>query len=206
MTQQVQQPQGRTSHFDAAKVIVETLQGLDKTSQALAMRFAAETLGLQSATVTETPAAPVMQPSAAASPQGSGGATHSTDIKQFTAAKAPKSDQQFAAIAAYFYRFEAPEAQRKDTIDADSLLEAARLAGRKRPGNPRFTLNNAKNSGYLDVASTGKYRINSVGENLVAMALPGNASEGSPARRAGKKKSGKKKTSGKTAKAAKLRR
>ena len=100
MTQQVQQPQGRTSHFDAAKVIVETLQGLDKTSQALAMRFAAETLGLH----METPAAPVMQP-LAASPQGSGGATHSTDIKQFTAAKAPKSDQQFAAIAAILLPF-----------------------------------------------------------------------------------------------------
>jgi hypothetical protein len=201
MTQQAQQPQGKTSHFDAAKVIVETLQGLDKTSQALAMRFAAETLGLQSAAVTETSAVSVIP-----SPQGGGGVTHSTDIKQFTAAKAPKSDQQFAAVAAYFYRFEAPEAQRKDTIDADSLLEAARLAGRKRPGNPRFTLNNAKNSGYLDVAATGKYRINSVGENLVAMALPGNASEGSPGRTAGKKKLGKKKTAGKTAKTAKRHR
>lgn len=205
MTQQAQQTQGKTSHFDAAKVIVETLQGLDRTSQALAMRFAAETLGLQSAAVTETPAAPVTPASTSPSLQGGGGATHSTDIKQFTAAKAPKSDQQFAAVAAYFYRFEAPEAQRKDTIDADSLLEAARLAGRKRPGNPRFTLNNAKNSGYLDIATTGKYRINSVGENLVAMALPGNASEGSPARSAGKKKFGKKKAAGKTAKTAKLR-
>jgi hypothetical protein len=97
-----------------------------------------------------------MPPSLAASLLGSGGATHSTDIKQFTAAKAPKSDQQFAAVAAYFYRFEAPEAQRNDRIDADSLLEAARLAGRKRSGNPRFTLNNARNSGYLDVATAGK--------------------------------------------------
>ena len=32
------------------------------------------------------------------------------DIRQFTAAKAPKSDQQFAVVVAYFYRFEAPEA------------------------------------------------------------------------------------------------
>src|SRR5882724_1577315 len=161
MAQQAQQPQGKTSHFDAAKIIVETLQGLDKGSQALAMRFAAETLGLQSAALTETPVAPVVPPFTGALPPGSGGATHSTDIKQFTAAKAPKSDQQFAAVAAYFYRFEAPEAQRKDTIDADSLLEAARLAGRRRPGNPRFTLNNAKNSGYLNGATTRKYRINS---------------------------------------------
>lgn len=205
MTQQAQQPQDKKSHFDAAKVIVETLQGMDKTSQALAMRFAAETLGLQSASVTHPPATSVMPASTSSAPPSSGGATHLTDIKQFTAAKAPKSDQQFAAVVAYFYRFEAPEAQRKDTIDADSLLEAARLAGRKRPGNPRFTLNNAKNAGYLDVAATGKYRINSVGENLVAMALPGNGSESSPARSAGKKKIGKKKTSRKTPKTAKSR-
>ncbi len=205
MTQQAQQSQGKTSHFDAAKVIVETLQGLDKTSQVLAMRFAAETLGLQSASVTQTPAAPVFPASTPPSPPGSGGATHSTDIKQFTAAKAPRSDQQFAAVVAYFYRFEAPEAQRKDTIDAESLLEAARLAGRKRPGNPRFTLNNAKNAGYLDVATTGKYRINSVGENLVAMALPGISSETSPARSASKKNIGKKKAARKTAKTAKPR-
>jgi hypothetical protein len=39
-----------------------------------------------------------MPPSLAASLLGSSGATHSTDIKQFTAAKAPKSDQQFAAV------------------------------------------------------------------------------------------------------------
>ena len=45
MTQQAQQAQGKTTHFDAAKIIVETLQGLDKTSQALAMRFAAKLWG-----------------------------------------------------------------------------------------------------------------------------------------------------------------
>ena len=139
MTQPAQQAQDKTTHFDAAKTIVETLQGLDKPSQLLAMRFAAETLGLQSASVTQTPVTPVMPASTSASSSDTVGAPHSMDIKQFTAAKAPKSDQQFAAVVAYFYRFEAPEAQRKDTLDADSLLEAARLAGRKRPGNPRFT-------------------------------------------------------------------
>jgi hypothetical protein len=208
MTQQAQQPQDKKSHFDAAKVIVETLQGMDKTSQALAMRFAAETLGLQSASVTQTPPAPVMPVSTSASPPSSGGTTHLTDIKQFTAAKAPKSDQQFAAVVAYFYRFEAPETERQDTIDAESLLKAARLAGRKPRftiKKARFTLNNAKNAGYLDGVTTGKYRINSVGENLVAMALPGNGSENSSARSSGKKKIGKKKTARKTAKTAKSR-
>src|SRR5690606_21683225 len=69
-----------------------------------------------------------------------GGATIgglSTDIKSFIAAKAPKSDQQFASAVAYFYRFEAPPAERRDSINGDVLQEAARLAGRKRLSNPR---------------------------------------------------------------------
>ncbi|MCC6139009.1 MAG: hypothetical protein IT389_00175 [Nitrospira sp.] len=198
MTQQAQQAQGKTTHFDAAKIIVETLQGLDKTSQALAMRFAAETLGLQSAPVTQSPVASGISTSTHAPPPSSDGAARLTDIKQFAAQKSPKSDQQFAAVVAYFYRFEAPDTQRKDTIDADFLLEAARLAGRKRPS--RYALNNAKNAGYIDSVSAGKFRINAVGENLVAMTLPGNGSESSPARIARKKKSGKTKAQKTTSK------
>ena len=200
MTQQSQQPADDKSHFDAAKKIVESLQGLDKASQALAMRFAAETLGLQLTPTSHMPIATVPPtPLGVLTPSGT---PHSMDIKQFTVAKAPKSDQQFAAVVAYFYRFEAAEAQRRESIDADLLLEAARLAGRKRPSNARFTLNNAKNSGYLDATTAGKYRINSVGENLVAMALPGNTSESSSSENSKKKKLNKK-TARKLAKAAK---
>jgi hypothetical protein len=101
-----------------------------------------------------------------------GGGTGATDIKSFIAAKSPKSDNQFAAAVAYFYRFEAPPAERRDSINGDALQEAARLAGRKRLANPRVTLNNAKAAGYLDGASPGEFTINSVGENLVAMTLP----------------------------------
>jgi len=192
MTQQSQQSADRKSHFDAAKEIVESLQGMDKTSQTLAMRFAAETLGLQSVSLPHA-SSPSTLTTALASPAPVAGTPHSTDIKQFTVAKAPKSDQQFAAVVAYFYRFEAPETQRRDTIDPEFLLEAARLAGRKRPSNARFTLNNAKKAGYLDGASAGKFRINSVGENLVAMTLPGNNPETFSPRKSGKKKVSRKK-------------
>jgi hypothetical protein len=178
-----QQPT-ETSVFDAAKTIVEALKGLDKSSQALAIRFASESLGLSGvATQTTpplTPQSPVFLPDVR-------GATHSTDIKQFTAAKDPKSDQQFAAVAAYFYRFEAAESARKDTIDAKTVREAARLAGRRQAKNWAFTLTNAKNSGYLDSAGAGHYRINSVGENLVAIGLPGDESETSAKRRSTRK-------------------
>jgi hypothetical protein len=180
----VSQQQTETSVFDAAKMIVEALKGLDKSSQSLAIRFASESLGLSGVAMQTTQ--PVGPPSQISQPEVRG-ATHSTDIKQFTAAKAPKSDQQFAAVAAYFYRFEAAESARKDTIDANTMREAARLAGRRQAKNWAFTLTNAKNSGYLDSAGSGQYRINSVGENLVAIGLPGDTSEASVKRRSTRK-------------------
>src|SRR5262249_35659764 len=165
-------------------MIVEALKGLDKSSQALAIRFATESLGLSGVAMQTT--SPVGPPSQISQSEVRG-ATHSTDIKQFTAAKAPKSDQQFAAVAGYFYRFEAAESARKDTIDANTMREAARLAGRRQAKNWAFTLTNAKNSGYLDSAGSGQYRINAVGENLVAIGLPGDTSEASVKRRSTRK-------------------
>ena len=174
------QQQQETSIFDAAKAIVEALKGLDKPSQSIAIRFASESLGLSGLVMQASPSA--LASSLQMSQPGLRGATHSTDIKQFTAVKAPKSDQQFAAVAAYFYQFEASESDRKDTIDANTLKEAARLAGRRQAKNWGFTLTNARNAGYLDSAGSGQYRINSVGENLVAIALPGDNSESTPKR------------------------
>lgn len=196
MTTPSDTPHSTSGLFDAAKVIVEALSKLDKPTQALAMKFAAETLGLKAPEVALTASKSESVEPAELHPPSGGGPTHSTDIKQFTAAKSPRSDQQFAAVVAYFYRFEAPEDQRRDTIDADGLVEAARLAGRRRPAKAIFTLNNAKNAGYLDSTGSGEFRINSVGENLVAMALPGddNGDSGKPKRKKSTKKKSAKKT------------
>ena len=99
--------------------------------------------------------------------------TSTKDLKSFVAMKKPKSDAQFAATVAYFYRFEAPPDRRKNEIDAATLQDACRLAGRKRLQHPSMTLNNAKNVGLIDRGSeSGRYTINTVGENLVAMTLP----------------------------------
>ena len=181
-----QQPSPVTNVFDAAKAIVETLKDVDKQLQAQAIRFACESLGVDSPVQGRPMAGSSSMP---APPSPSANPTHSTDIKQFTAAKAPKSDQQFAAVVAYFYRFEASEPERRETIDAKALEDAARKAQRKRPSNARMTLTNAKNAGYLDLVGRGDYKINSVGENLVAMTLPGNNSE-APARRGARKGTG----------------
>lgn len=174
------------SPLDAAQKIVAELQGMAPEHQTLALKFALETLSLK---LPMTPgshvlaASPVPTPAEPTLPAVGG---HSTNVKAFTSLKAPKSDQQFAAVVAYFYQFEAPPEQRQEVIDVETMKNAARLAGRKQAPQWRFTLQNAKNAGYLDAAGDGKYKLSSVGENLVAINLPGNAGGGAVGK--GKKK------------------
>jgi hypothetical protein len=119
------------------------------------------------------------------------------DLKTFVNSKNPKNDIQFAATVAYFYRFEAPPEQRRNEIDAVILQDACRLAGRERFKRPRVTLNNAKNQGLLDRGSeAGKFTVNTIGENLVAMTLPsqsGGSAQGKKPRKPAKKSARKKK-------------
>ncbi|MGA7726268.1 MAG: hypothetical protein WCA95_13410 [Opitutaceae bacterium] len=176
------------NELDAAKMIVVALKGLQKTQQERAIRYASETLGLSPVqpVPTHIPAHIVEQPSGGHPPDHS--AKRAVDIKQFSESKAPKSDNQFAAVVAYYYRFEAPVEQRRDSIDDAVLRDAARLVVRKRPS--RMTLNNAKNRGYLDAIGGGSFRINTVGENLVAVTLPNR--DDKPRKKAVKNKGSKK--------------
>jgi hypothetical protein len=157
--------------FDTAKAIFEKLKDVPAERRKRILSWVAEGLGveLRQPAPAHNPQPPAHPPPPPAPPAAQGG----TDIKTFVAAKAPKSDMQFAATVAYYYRFEAPPAQRHDSINGISLQEATRLAGRARMSNPNKTLNNAKTAGYLDSESAGEFTINSVGENLVAMTLPG---------------------------------
>lgn len=166
--------------FEAAKAVFQQLRDLPRERQERVLRWVAEGLGLRPPVAAsrsgegspEAPGAP--PPSTVAAPSGAPSAT-STDIKSFIATKKPSSDQQFATAVAYYYRFEAPPAQRREVINTEILQEAARLAGRKRLPRPLVTLNNAKRQGYLDSTNRGEFSINTVGENLVAMTLPAGA-------------------------------
>jgi hypothetical protein len=186
------------SPLDAAQKIVAELTGMKAEQQSLALKFAMETLGLKPPMATPSSAAvPSTQPPPPTLPHLASGADHSTDIRSFTAMKAPKSDQQFTAVVAYFYQFEAKPEDRKDVIDAEVMREAARLAGRAQVARWNMTLTNAKNAGYLDGAGNGKFKLSSVGENLVAITLP----DGSP----GQSKNNKARSKKKPAKKARLK-
>ncbi len=162
------------SPLDAAQKIVAELTGMIPEQQALALKFATETLELAvHAAISAVTKAPVQSPQLSPLHVVSG-AGHSPDIKSFTSMKAPKSDQQFAAVVAYFYQFESKAEERTDAIDAEVMRNAARLVNRPQAPQWTMTLNNAKNAGYLDTAGSGKFKLSSVGENLVAITLPSN--------------------------------
>ena len=176
--------------LEALRTVVAALTPFKQPDQERIIRWAKEKLGLSA----DTRLAETQQPSGggasgthlAATPQ------HGMTIKHFVEQKSPKSENQFAAVVAYYHRFEASGAERKDTIVAGDLLEACRKANTKRIKNPQQTLINAHHGGLLDKTGHGEYTINSVGENLVAMALPGSADGGKLATGRKRSKSGKK--------------
>lgn len=160
--------------LDAVRTIVAALQTFDAKDQERIIRWAREKLGLLYSVDATLPTAPSNFPVTSTTLSTN---VHrdsaSTDIKTFVDSKKPTSDVQFAATVAYYYRFEAPESERKEMINGADLREASRKVNRKRLSDPADTLHNAHKLGLLDKGSErGNYSINSVGENLVAMTLP----------------------------------
>lgn len=188
MTQDPRDP--KKSDFLAAEEVKGILAGRDPVEQQRIVRWVCESLELSFVPRPE-PSDATAQTSklkAAETPtthHGSHERAHATDIRSFSQHKQPKSDVQFVAVVAYFFRFVAKEANRKDAILADDVQEAARLAQRSVFKSPSTTLNNAVKQGYLDRAARGAFRLNTVGENLVAMTLPGTRTARSQRRKPG---------------------
>ena len=176
--------------LEAVRKVAETIGGFEAEDQERILRWAREIVGLTVPSQPASQAAAIEMPAtseAATAPPAPGG----TDIKSFLKQKSPASDNQFAATVAYYYRFEAPEQLRKESVSGDDLQEACRKVGRDRLTSPGQTLINAHNQGLLDKGEQrGSYVINTVGENLVAMVLPGDATRVTtkrPKRRSGKR-------------------
>ena len=161
--------------LEAVRTIAAALAPFKKDDQERIIRWAREKVGL-SIPPAETPATETVPGASAvpaAVPQHHAATPHPTsNIKQFVELKAPKSDMHFAAVVAYYHRFNAPAAERKSTVTAEDLQDACRKADRERLTRPGQTLINAYHAGLLDREDRGQFGINSVGENLVAMALP----------------------------------
>ena len=166
-----------TDDFDAVRQIVGILEPFQTADRERVLRWAREKLGMAAPPAASSLLPAPTPPGAPSTPAPPGSPT---DIKTFVRTKNPKNDTQLAAAVAYFYRFLAPESERKEAINSTDLLEACRQAERKRPARAAQTMINAYKAGVFDKAASGCYKLNSVGENLVAMVLPGEAG-GSPA-------------------------
>lgn len=173
----------------AAEEIKAILHGRDKIEQERIVRWVSESLGIVvSPGGTPAPIAPQTHtPSPQPQTPQLGAAGMKKDIKSFVTEKCPKSDVQFAAVAAYFYRFEVSQADRKEVILPQDLQDAGRQARGFGFKKPLVTLNNAVALGYFDRGGRGEFKLNAVGENLVAMTLPGTDANGSKLNRRRKK-------------------
>jgi hypothetical protein len=182
--------------LEAVRSVIAALEPFDHKDRGRIIRWACEKLGMTIPVESVASAAPPPVPSALPTPPKATESNANTpqgglasDIKSFIAKKSPKGDNHLAATVAYFYQFEAPAAERKESIDKDDLIDACRRADRKRPARPAQVLVNAYLGGLLDRGERGQYRLNSVGENLVAMVLPdGGMAAGAPGVRRSKGK------------------
>lgn len=187
----------KTDDLDAVRKIVEALTEFKPEDQQRILRWVREKVGLpaHAPESLHSPTTPPLQGSTlglGGSPLAPSHGRAGKDIKSFVDEKNPISDTHLAATVAYYFRYEAPDGERKDSIDANGLRDACRLAG--RPGklkNPGNVLNNAVSTGLMDRVGGGSFSINAVGENLVGMILPGDGAmkrrpRGTP-RKGGKK-------------------
>jgi hypothetical protein len=160
--------------LEAVRLMVEALDGFSDEERERIIRWTREKLGMRTIPEAGHRSSPGISDAVEPVPthrQHSDG--KSKDLKTFLAEKDPRSERHLSAVVAYYHRFVAPEGQRRDYITAEDLTNACRLADRSRPANPGQTLVNAFHAGLLDRGERGQYRLNSVGENLVAMVLPG---------------------------------
>jgi len=181
--------------FDALRMLVDALRPFEKDVRGRLLRWAEESLALAKPGKAAAPAAApaaaaepkavrrrgrrkrrakgkkaVTAPVAALAPVVAGAAG---SVQAFMAQKKPRSDVQFAAAVAYYFRHAAPAGQRKDGINGDDLQKAALQSGRGKFQNANQTLNNTRRLGYLDKGKErGSFCINSAGEKLIGTVLP----------------------------------
>ena len=99
---------GEGNDFEIAGKVSALISGLPKDRQHKILRWVAESVDMSLAGGGSVPGVPVVSQQPVPSRPDSGRAV---DVKTFVESKSPRSDVQFAAAVAYYYRFEAPADQ-----------------------------------------------------------------------------------------------
>ena len=94
------------------------------------------------------------------------------DIRSLKEQKSPSNSTEMACIVAYYLQHIVPDAERKSEVSRDEMEKYFLQAGFPIPKRPEQILVDAKAAGYFESIGRGKYKLNAVGHNLVAHALP----------------------------------
>ncbi|QPF91757.1 hypothetical protein [Bradyrhizobium commune] len=174
----------------AIKTLVQALEPLKSEVRTRVIDHAFKVLGIASPQVVPPapiiPALPLLpgQPSLPVAPRAPMDGPH--DILSFKEEKSPTTGAQMIAVVAYYLEHLASE--RQNFITADDIQKYFVQGKYPMPGSRSQALVDAKNAGYLDLIERGKYRLNSVGYNLVAHKMPKDgAAPNKPRSRAGKR-------------------
>lgn len=190
---------GLDQELTAIKTITEVLVPLDAESRKRALQYAIDHLGISLRTG-------ISQPAGVSSARGQDDSLSRVvtlqsvpasvvDIRTLAAQKQPSSAIEMATLVAYYLKHQAPDGERRDEITKADVEKYFVQAGFPLPTQTQFTLPNAKNAGYLETAGHGKYKLNSVGHNLIAHNMPrrSDSNAAKPRSRSKKKAAPKKK-------------
>ncbi len=186
--------QNTDPELQAIQHVVEALEPLDPDARTRVLVYIFQRLNLSLSNVTNSAppiAAPIIAVSRWRIPTP---ASTFTDIRTLKAAKQPKSDNQMAALVAYYLRELAPIGDRKQAISHEDIEKYFKQAGYPLPKRIVMTLTNAKSAGYFDSAGSGLFNLNPVGHNLVVHGMPSSSPDRKHPRKHIKKTAAKKKT------------
>lgn len=159
----------------AIQALIAALEPLDTEARGRVVSYALSRFDIRTGGIASVPASAAAQLPGSTSPAGA------TDIRSLKETKAPRSGNEMAALVAFYLSELAPEDERKDFITTADIKRYFKQASFPLPKEPRYTLVNAKNAGYFDATNeAGSYRLNPVGYNLVAHALPAAGTKTAP--------------------------
>ncbi|MBA7636381.1 hypothetical protein ES703_43999 [subsurface metagenome] len=160
------------NELKAIETIINVLRPLDKTTQQRVLQYAMKHLGLQAEQADQLPPALDRNIGAQVEQLTQRLQKKVVDIRTLRDQKQPSSDNEMAAIVAYYLSELAPEKSRKNTIGPGDIRTYFNQAGHPLPQRADVTLPNAKAAGYFESVGYGKYQLNPVGHNLVVHGLP----------------------------------
>lgn len=101
--------------------------------------------------------------------------TRQVDARSFFAEKAPSTQSEAIAVAAFYLSELAPGEMRVGTIDKERARDIFRQAKFPLPKRIDQVLVNTQKAGYLNRVSAGEYTLSPVGYNLVEHTLGSDA-------------------------------